>query len=91
MSALIVARLPGAAAHEAMTTGRRYGGADAHAAGIVQAAVAEEQVLEHALALAAPLATKDPTTLATIKQRMYGDAVAMLRDAEANSIPLPGQ
>jgi enoyl-CoA hydratase/carnithine racemase len=91
MSALILARLPIAAAHEAMTTGRRYGGTEACDAGIVQAAVAEEQVLEHAIALAAPLATKDPTTLATIKLRMYGDAVAMLRDAQANSISLPGQ
>ncbi|MGH2902434.1 MAG: enoyl-CoA hydratase-related protein [Solirubrobacteraceae bacterium] len=91
MSALIVARLPVAAAHEAMTTGRRYGGTDAHAAGIVQAAVAEEQVLEHAIALAAPLAGKDPMTLATIKQRLYGDAVAMLRDVQANSISLPGR
>jgi enoyl-CoA hydratase/carnithine racemase len=48
-------------------------------------------VLEHAIALVAPLARKDPTTLATIKQRMYGDAVAALRDVEANSISLPGQ
>jgi enoyl-CoA hydratase/carnithine racemase len=91
MSALIMARLPIGAAHEAMTTGRRYGGADALAAGIVNAAVPEEQVLSHALALAAPLASKDPATLAAIKARMYAGAVAALRDAQANSISLPGQ
>ncbi len=90
MSALIMARLPLNAAHEAMTTGRRYGGEDALAAGIVNAAVPEEQVLPHALALAAAQASKDPATLATIKGRMYADAVAALRDVQANSISLPG-
>lgn len=91
MSALIMARLPIGAAHEAMTTGRRYGGEDALAAGIVGAAVPEEQVLSHAIALAASQAGKDPATLAAIKARMYADAVVALRDVEANSISLPGQ
>jgi enoyl-CoA hydratase/carnithine racemase len=91
MNALIMARLPIAAAHEAMTTGRRFGGTDALDAGIVNAAVGEQEVLAHALALAAPLAGKDPTTLATIKQGMYAGAVAALRDVQANSIALPGQ
>jgi len=90
MSALVMARLPIAAAHEAMTTGRRYGGADALAAGIVQAAVSEQEVLPHAIALAAPLAGKDPATLTAIKGRMYAGAVAALQDAQANSISLPG-
>ncbi|HEY7962074.1 MAG TPA: enoyl-CoA hydratase-related protein [Solirubrobacteraceae bacterium] len=91
MTALVMARLPIAAAHEAMTTGRRYGGTDALAAGIVHAAVSEEQVLPHALALAAGMAGKDAATLAAIKQRMYAGAVAALRDTEANSVSLPGQ
>jgi Delta3-Delta2-enoyl-CoA isomerase len=91
MSALIMARLPIGAAHEAMTTGRRYGGSDALEAGIVDAAVGEEEVLAHALALAAPLAGKDPATLATIKQRMYAGALVALRDLRANSVALPGQ
>lgn len=91
MSALIMARLPIGAAHEAMTTGRRYGGTDALAAGIVSAAVPEEDVLAHAIALAAPLATKDPGTLATIKGRMYAETLAALRDVQANGISLPGQ
>jgi enoyl-CoA hydratase/carnithine racemase len=91
MSALIMARLPIGAAHEAMTTGRRYGGAEALAAGIVNVAVPEEQVLSHAIALAAPQSSKDPATLAMIKGRMYAGAVAALRDVAANSIALPGQ
>ena len=36
MNELITARLPARTAHEAMTTGRRYGGAEAAAAGIVE-------------------------------------------------------
>ncbi|HME04202.1 MAG TPA: enoyl-CoA hydratase-related protein, partial [Solirubrobacteraceae bacterium] len=39
MTALISARLPVATAHEAMTTGRRYGGEEAAAAGVVDEAV----------------------------------------------------
>src|SRR5271166_4159056 len=38
MSALIAARLPIRTAHEALTTGRRYGGTDAVLAGIVEEA-----------------------------------------------------
>lgn len=91
MSALIMARLPIGAAHEAMTTGRRYGGTEALEAGIVNAAVGEDEVLAHAIALAAPLASKDPATLAAIKGRMYAGVVAALCDVEANSISLPGQ
>jgi len=90
MSALIMARLPIGAAHEAMTTGRRYGGTDALDAGIVNAAVGEDEVRSHAIALAAVLAGKDPATLAAIKERMYAGAIAALRDIEANSISLPG-
>ncbi len=79
MSALIAARLAPPAAHEAMTTGRRYGGLDAQAAGIVQRAVAEDEVRATALARADELAGKDPGTLRTIKQRLHGPALAALR------------
>jgi enoyl-CoA hydratase/carnithine racemase len=89
MSALIQARLPVHVAHEAMTTGRRYGGADAESLGIVDHAVGEDEVLDRALALAAALTTKDPNTLATIKERMYADALRLLRDARANQISPP--
>ncbi len=46
MSALIASRLTAPVAHEAMTTGRRYGGEDAATAGIVDQAVPEDAVLE---------------------------------------------
>ena len=53
MSALLLARLPRAAAHEAMTTARRYGGRDALAAGIVHETAPEAEVLPRALQWAA--------------------------------------
>lgn len=86
MNALITARLSGRAAHEAMTTGRRYGGSDALAAGIVEHAVEEQHVLAVAIELAAALAEKDPATLGQIKRRLYEAPLAALRDREANAI-----
>ncbi|MGB0890655.1 MAG: enoyl-CoA hydratase/isomerase family protein [Solirubrobacterales bacterium] len=87
MDALIKSRLAPQVAHEAMTTGRRYGGPDAVAAGIAQQAVAEDRVVPAAVERAAALAEKDPVTLATIKQRLYAPALAHLRDAESNKLP----
>lgn len=79
MSTLIAARLPQPVLHEAMTTGRRYGGAQAAAAGIVDAAVEEEQVRAVALERAAVQASKGPDVLKKIKQRLYGEALSALR------------
>ncbi len=86
MNALIAARLSKHAAHEAMTTGRRYGGLDAQAAGIVEQAVEQEQVLPKAIELASALAEKDPATLGAIKRRLYEAPLAALRDREANAL-----
>ena len=79
MSALIAARLAPATAHEAMTTGRRYGGVDAAAAGLVDLAVPEAEVLPVALERARALAAKDPATLAAIKEGLYAAALGALR------------
>ena len=79
MAALIQARLSKAPAHEARTTGRRYGGADAAAAGIVDEAVEESQLLHAALERARPLAAKNPGTLGAIKAVMYEPALLALR------------
>jgi enoyl-CoA hydratase/carnithine racemase len=86
MNALIAARLSKRSAHEAMTTGRRYGGVDAQAAGIVDHAVEEQRVLAQAVELAAGLAGKDPATLGAIKRRLYEAPLAALRDREANAL-----
>jgi enoyl-CoA hydratase/carnithine racemase len=80
MNALIMARLPQPTAHAAMTTGRRYGGSDALEARIVDAAVAEGDVLRVALEMAAPLASKPGVILGAIKERMYAEALRSLRE-----------
>ncbi|GIF05685.1 enoyl-CoA hydratase-related protein [Actinoplanes siamensis] len=79
MSALIQSRLTPQVAHEAMTTGRRYGGAEALRAGIVDHAVAEDAVDATATRIAATLAPNAGQTLGTIKSRMYAPVLAALR------------
>jgi Delta3-Delta2-enoyl-CoA isomerase len=83
MAALIQARLSKRTAHEAMTTGRRYGGTDALAAGIVDAVAHEDDVLSTALELAKSLVGKAGPTLGTIKSRMYAPALDVLCDTAA--------
>ncbi len=78
MDALLRARLPARAAHQAMTTGRRYGGTDAHAAGLVDATAEADKVLSTAVDIAAALAGKAGQTLGSIKAQMYGGVVAAL-------------
>jgi enoyl-CoA hydratase/carnithine racemase len=85
MSALISARLSARTAHEAMTTGRRYGGLDAASAGIVDEALESEVVLPRAVELARALAHKDPATLGSIKSRLYAGTLAALREGPPGS------
>jgi enoyl-CoA hydratase/carnithine racemase len=83
MTALLRGRLAPAVAHEAMTTGRRYGGAEAAAAAIVAAAVPEERVRGEAEERARARAGSDPATLAAIKERLYAEALATLRGPQS--------
>ena len=78
MAALIRAKLPTIVAHEAMTTGRRYGGADAAALGIVAAAVEEAAVDTDARTRARAAGGKHAATLGVIKEQIYGDVAAAL-------------
>lgn len=78
MSALLQARLAPQVAHQVMTTAHRYGGVAAQDSGIVDQAVAQEEVLSTAVELARSLAGKDPDTLNTIKSGMYGPVVEAL-------------
>lgn len=82
MTALIASRIPQPALHEACTTGRRYSGPEAQAAGIVTATAAEADVLPAAIARAAALAGKERTTLQAIKRGLYAPAIALLADVE---------
>jgi enoyl-CoA hydratase/carnithine racemase len=86
MNALIRARLTPQTAHQAMTTGHRFDSGSAVAAGIVDQAVAEDEVRGTAIALARPLTGKAGDTLGTIKQRLYGPVLDVLRDADAQSL-----
>ncbi|MEV6664723.1 enoyl-CoA hydratase-related protein [Streptomyces nigra] len=79
MSALIQSRLAPRTAHEAMITARRYGGADAASAGIVDRAVPEDAVRSTAIELAQAQVNKAGDTVGTIKSRMYGPVLSTLR------------
>ena len=78
MAALIQAKLTPAAAVEAMTTGRRYGGADAEAIGLVTATAPEDKVTSAAVDLVTALKGKDPGTLQAIKSTMFASVTAAL-------------
>lgn len=78
MTALIQSKIPKFHAHEAIVTGRRYGGEAALAAQIVHRAVPESDVLETALKIARPLAAKDGATLAALKRGMYPETLRIL-------------
>lgn len=67
-SQLIRSRLNPGAAHEAMTTGRRYGGEQALAAGIVDALDSPDRLLAAAVEIARPLASKAKPNRAEIKE-----------------------
>lgn len=78
MAALIQARLSPSVAHLAMTTAHRFGGEAALQAGIVDQAVAEDEVLSKAIEIAGALAANDSATLHAIKNTMYQPVVEAL-------------
>ena len=71
-----------------MTTGRRYGGAYALAAGLVTAIAGETDVVPSAMDLVQPLAGKDPEKNAggTIKARMFAPVVAAPGDQQSSKL-----
>ncbi len=71
MTSLIQARLPAQTAHECIVSGRRYGGSDALATGIVDHAVPEDEVLTRAVARAEELADKAHPVMRELKQGLY--------------------
>jgi enoyl-CoA hydratase/carnithine racemase len=86
MAALIQARLSKKTAHESMTTGKRYGGTEALAAGIVDAVADEDQVLPAALEIARPLVGKPALPLGMIKAQMYAETLRTLREEKTESL-----
>lgn len=82
MNALIPARVPPMAAHEAMVTGRRYTGAEALAAGIVNELADEEKVLPRAIEVAQSLASKAGPGIAGIRTQLHAHVIAHLQGTE---------
>jgi enoyl-CoA hydratase/carnithine racemase len=78
MAGIIRGRLPIGVAHEAILTGRRYGGDQAAELGIVDEAVAVDQVLPRAIERAAEQAGRAGPILATLKRGLYADLVPVL-------------
>ena len=87
MSAMIQARLTPNTAHEAMCTGRRYGGTEALEAGIVSQALPLEELLPVAIELAHTLAPKAGPTLQTIRTTMYRQAIDLMSGDTELSLP----
>ena len=83
MTALLAARLPAQTVHEVIATGRRYGGGDARAAGIVEEALPEAALLPRALELAAGLAGKAHPVMKRLKGDLYPHVLAALRQRQA--------
>lgn len=84
MFAAVTARLPRAAAHDSIITGRRYAAAEAAALGIVEHTAADDEVLDRAVELAAVMAPKDRSVIATHKRMLFGGV------ATACGWPFPG-
>ena len=82
MNALTPARIPPMTAHEAMVTGRRYTGAEALAAGIVDEVAPEDQVLPRAVEVARTLAGKAGPGIAGIRTHLHAHVIGHLTGTE---------
>jgi enoyl-CoA hydratase/carnithine racemase len=78
MQALITATLSPAVVREAMLSGRRYAGADALAAGIVDDICAGDALVSCAASRGLARAGKDPKVLGNIKRALHADVTAKL-------------
>ncbi|BBY50012.1 putative enoyl-coa hydratase/isomerase family protein [Mycolicibacterium arabiense] len=79
MAALIQAKLLPQTAVTAMTTGHRYGGEEAHVAGIVDGTAPEADLVGAAVDRVQPILGKDQGTLGAIKTTMYAAVTDALR------------
>ncbi len=78
MLALIQRRLSPAAFRDALLTGARYGGVEAEARGIVDAAAPLEELTARAIERASEASGKDRDTLHKLKLAMYKEAFDLL-------------
>ncbi len=73
LTAIMRDMLPTATAHEAMITGRRYGGPEAVAARIVGASASLDRLVEAAVGMVEPLTATAGTNLAGLKKSLHYD------------------
>ena len=78
MAAIIQARLPKLTAHEAIVTGKRYGGAEALQRGIVDYGTSAIDLIAKATSIASPLAGKNRAVMQTHKRLLYADVLRLL-------------
>jgi enoyl-CoA hydratase/carnithine racemase len=78
MATLLLERLPAPAVHRSLVTGHRFTGPEALAAGIVAELAPEGEVLDRAVAHAAPLAGKARPVVAAHKRTLHGPTIDML-------------
>ncbi|MGU3651479.1 enoyl-CoA hydratase/isomerase family protein [Mycolicibacterium sp. A43C] len=78
MSALIQSKTTPRVAMKAMTTGHRFTGPEALAAGLIDNTAPNDDLIAQAIALIAPLAGKPADTLAAIKTTMFAATVNAL-------------
>lgn len=78
MNGLITGKLGIRVATDLLLTGRRIGGEEAVRLGVVDAAVAADQVLSQAIARVEPLAAKDRATYGALKRGLFGAAIDLL-------------
>ena len=79
MAALIQGKLSPQTAVTAMTTGHRYGGAEALTSGIVDDTAPESDLVDVAITRLSPIIGKSPDTLGAIKTTMYTAVTAVLQ------------
>ncbi len=74
MMEVVTARLPSNAIQDAIITGRRYGGEEALARGIVDDVDDEHALVDRAVELAQQMATKNRSVIAAHKMMMFGES-----------------
>ncbi len=85
MAALIQAKLSPRSALTAMSTGHRYGAAEALDAGLIDGTAAEGEIVGAALETLSPIVGKDRATLGAIKSTMFESVTTALRHGRARS------
>src|SRR5262245_49117832 len=78
MASIIQARLPKLTAHEAIVTGRRYGGPEALTRGIVDHVTSAVDLVAKSVSLASPLAGKNRAVMQTHKRLLYAETLRLL-------------